>query len=489
MEGSKRPKEVRKKMPNQIIQYPVPLMLKKILKDKSSGELIVVGKNFTRNLFFSEGDLIFARTDVIEERLGEILFKIGKINRDQFLSINELITAQNERIGKILVQQKILNQRDLFFALVYQLRAIATSTFSLVSGEWNFVNKAPEVPGDSQFRVQLAGIITEGTNRLGSISYFRNKFYYKAPKAAPIPDSMKEFLSNYELDFYNELIQFKNLPNSHIIPKMKIAEDIFWKKVVLFYLLNIIDFVDAAVDKELDKNLEEILKLYEQVKLGRSDYYEILGVQHTANYNEIKNAYFDYAKKYHPDRITSAPDPDIKEKANYVFAEINKAYDTLGNPDKKKVYDSKGYKEDNQVEPVQENLAERARLLHRKAKSLYNLKKYWEASSLLDEAVRLDPGKAPYFLLLGMCQMNLPQFRRRAADNLQKAIDLEHWNVDAFIAMGLLLMSENQPLRAEGFFRKVLSINPDHAVARQKLAEITGKSDKKGKFSLFGKKK
>ena len=477
-------------MPNRIIQYPVPLMLKKILKEKSSGELIVAGKNFAKSLFFNEGDLIFAKTDVIEERLGEILFKIGKINRDQFLNINKLVNTNNERIGKILVQQQILNQRDLFFALIYQLRTIATSTFSLDSGEWNFINKAPEVPENSKFKIRLAGIIAEGTNRLGNISYFRNKYYYKAPKVSSIPKGMKEFLSIHELNFFKEFAQFKNLANSHIIPKMNVVEEIFWKKVVLFYLLNIVDFVDVTVDKELDKNLEEILKLYELVKSGRGDYYEMLGLQHTANHNEIKNAYFDYAKKYHPDRITSASDPEIKEKANFVFAEINKAYETLGNPDKKNAYDSKGYKEDDQVEPVQANLMERARLLHRKAKTLYTLKKYWEASSLLDEAVRLDPNKASYFLLLGMCQMNVPQLRRRAADNLQMAIDLEHWNVDAFITMGLLLMSENQPLRAEGYFRKVLSINPDHAVARKKLAEITGKEDKKkGKFSLFGKKK
>jgi tetratricopeptide (TPR) repeat protein len=286
------------------------------------------------------------------------------------------------------------------------------------------------------------------------------------------------------------LIQFKNLANSDIIPKMDIAEDIYWKKLVLFYLLNIVDFMDVTVNKELDKNLAEILKLYEQVKSGRSDYYEILGLQRTANYNEIKDAYFNYAKKYHPDRITSAPDPEILEKANYVFAEINKAYETLSDPDKKNYYDSKGYKEDNQVELSQENQVERARILHRKAKTLYALKKYWEASSALEEAVRLDSNKASYFLLLGMCQMNVPQLRRKAAENLQMAIDLEHMNVDAFIAMGLLFISENQSLRAEGYFRKVLSINPDHEVARKKLAEITGKDDKKkGKFSLFGKKK
>lgn len=481
-------------MPNRINQYPVPLMLKKILKDKSSGELIVAGKNFTKNLFFYNGDLIFAKTDVIQERLGEILFKIGKINREQFLSINELIKSRQDRIGKILVQKQILNQRDLFFALIYQLRTIATSTFFLVSGEWNFLNKNPEVPEDSKFSIQLPGIIAEGTNKLKSITYFRDKFYYKSPKISSIPDSLKEFLSNSEINFHAELVKLKNLANAQIISKMDIPEDVFWKKTVLFYLLNIVDFVETPIEKEPDKkedkNVEEILKLYEQLRTSRFDYYEILGVTHTANYNEIKNAYFSYAKRYHPDRISLGADSDIKEKANYVFAEINKAYETLSNSDKKNAYDAKGYKDNEQGESVQENLIERARMLYRKAKSQYNQKKYWEASSILEEVVNADPNKASYFLLLGMSQMNLPRLRRMAAENLQKAIDLENWNVDAYTAMGILLLSENQPLRAEGYFKKVLSINPDHVLASKKLLEISGKSDKKkGKFSLFGKKK
>jgi curved DNA-binding protein CbpA len=477
-------------MPNRIIQYPVPLILKKILKDKSSGELIVAGKNFTRRLFFSEGNLIFAKTDVIEERLGEILFKIGKIDRQQFLKIAELVNESDERVGKILVQNKILNQRDLFFTLIYQLRTIATSLFSLTSGEWNFINKVPEVPEDSRFSIQLPGIIAEGANKLGPISYFRNKFYYKVPKIFPIPDSTREFLSNYEISFYNELTGFTNLQNAQIIPKMKVSEETFWRKIVLLYLLNIIDFVEITVDKEIDKNVEDILTLYETLKSSRMDYYQLLGLKHTATMNEIKDAYFNYAKKYHPDRIATAPDPEIKDKANYVFAEINRAYENLSNPDKKKVYDSRGYKESDQLEPVQENMVERARLLYRRAKSMYSQQKYWEASSTLDEAVRLDPNKASYFLLLGMCQMNLPRLRRMAAENLQKSIDLEPWNVDAFTAMGLLFMTSNQTHRAEGFFRKVLSINPDHTLARKKLEEITGKGEKKKtKFSLFGKKK
>lgn len=476
-------------MPNRIIQYPVPLILKKILKDKSTGELIVVGKNFSKSLYFIDGILTFAKTTSLEERLGEILFKLGKINRDQFMDISRLIKEHNERLGEILTAKNILNQRDLFFALIYQLRTIATSTFELINGEWNFIERLPDVPEDSKFNVELPGIITEGTNKMANLAYFKNKFYYKAPRLSPIPIHIQEVLTSHELSFYKDLNSFKNTNNQQIMTNMSVSEDMFWRKLSLFFLLNLVQFDDVAVDEERDENIEKILRLFEQLKAGRMDYYQLLGLTNAASFNEIKTAYFDFAKKYHPDRISTAPDPEIKDKANFVFAEINKAYETLSNQDKKNEYDSKGYKEVGGPEGAQENLIEKGRLLYRRAKGMYNQKKFWEAASIMDEAVQLDSKKASYYLLLGLSQINMPALRRMAAANLQKAVDLEPWNVEAFTALGILFLTEGQPKRAEGFFRKTLSINPDHTLARKKLMEITGVDPKKKKFSFFGKSK
>jgi molecular chaperone DnaJ len=67
---------------------------------------------------------------------------------------------------------------------------------------------------------------------------------------------------------------------------------------------------------------------------SRPDYYKTLGVARKATPEEIKKAYRKLARKYHPDR-----NPDDKD-AEARFKEISQAHDILGDPDKRKQYDS-----------------------------------------------------------------------------------------------------------------------------------------------------
>ena len=69
----------------------------------------------------------------------------------------------------------------------------------------------------------------------------------------------------------------------------------------------------------------------------KKDYYEVLGVNKNATDEELKKAYRKLAKQYHPDA-----NPDNKEEAEKKFKEVNEAYETLSNPQKRKMYDQFG---------------------------------------------------------------------------------------------------------------------------------------------------
>ena len=68
----------------------------------------------------------------------------------------------------------------------------------------------------------------------------------------------------------------------------------------------------------------------------KREYYEVLGVSKTANDDEIKKAYRQLAKKYHPD--TNPGDKNAEEK----FKEASEAYTVLSDPQKREQYDQYG---------------------------------------------------------------------------------------------------------------------------------------------------
>lgn len=90
------------------------------------------------------------------------------------------------------------------------------------------------------------------------------------------------------------------------------------------------------------------------------NHYDTLEISHASTQEDIKSAYYELSKKYHPDKNTAA---DAKQK----FQDVSDAYETLSNFSKRKQYDrdlqargdhsrtQKTYEEVNDDDPMSES--------------------------------------------------------------------------------------------------------------------------------------
>src|SRR4051794_18527615 len=69
--------------------------------------------------------------------------------------------------------------------------------------------------------------------------------------------------------------------------------------------------------------------------MATRDFYEVLGVAHTASQEEIQRAYRTLARRYHPD---INKDPGAEDR----FKEISEAYEVLSDPEQRARYDRFG---------------------------------------------------------------------------------------------------------------------------------------------------
>lgn len=83
-------------------------------------------------------------------------------------------------------------------------------------------------------------------------------------------------------------------------------------------------------------------------RMVANSYYAVLGIQPAASAQQIRQAYRDLSKLYHPDTTTLAP-----TIATPKFQQLNEAYATLSNPERRQVYDQKiGYSRVAVVQPL-----------------------------------------------------------------------------------------------------------------------------------------
>lgn len=100
-----------------------------------------------------------------------------------------------------------------------------------------------------------------------------------------------------------------------------------------------------------------LLVLLTLTECKKLDPYKVLNVNRRASTQEIRKAYKNLAKEWHPDKNDS---PDAQSK----FVEINAAYEVLSDAEKRKRYDNYGTIDDGPGRDHPENFRHHFRKFH-----------------------------------------------------------------------------------------------------------------------------
>jgi tetratricopeptide (TPR) repeat protein len=485
----------------------IGLHLKEIAFERKSGQLNVVLPGIQKSLFFQDGGLLFAKTNDPEERLGIVLFKMGKISEEIRDAIPAL-TAPGRMIGETLIANRMITQKDLFDALLAQMWMVTLGLFPHFDAEFSFHPHERFMDQDFETKVHLSPLIERGIREME----FRPELAeFLGPRVlAPSGRGSILNLSESEKTFLDHLDGRRTA--LVLFEALEAEPALFWKSLYLLFCMDLAEDSEPArpveqapatrpeaVSVPAPKTAPELAAAIEEAldikrRLPEIDFYQILGVSSSAGEEDVKKAYFKLARKFHPDRFGRNLPPGVKEQIEDVFDYVTKAYRTLTSKDRKTTSTSKpgGTAADDD-----KDRSKNAEIRFRQGKTRFIQTRYDEALVLLEEAVRLKDDKGDYFLLLAMVESKIPELSKKAERDFLKAIELESWNPEGFVGLGYLYKREGLLLRARKQFEHALEIDSDHKAARQALSEMdeekpeAKKSGLKGILSkdLFGSKK
>lgn len=230
-----------------------------------------------------------------------------------------------------------------------------------------------------------------------------------------------------------------------------------------------------------------------------ADHFKILGLARDATDQAISIAYFQLAKRLHPDRLQALGLAERAAEAQRVFAEVNQAFAVLSNPSKRSEY-RKSLREGGALGGASEADAEQlaARLFgaeehFKKGEMALRRRHFGEAVSEFEKAVELNPDDAEHHALCAWATWCAAEDKTAAgkvvAKQLARALAMAANCVPAWYYRGMVAKEQGNVDLAIECFEKVIELKPKHHEAALELRVLRSRQSRDdGKKGLFRRK-
>jgi len=128
----------------------------------------------TKSVYFKDGEVVFASSSLLEDRLGESLRRSGKITADQIEGIQKELTPR-KKIGKLLVEKGFISSKELWMGVRRQVEEIVYSLFRYRKGKFVFLEGEVEQEKIVTISLMTHELIMEGIRRVDEWERFVEK--------------------------------------------------------------------------------------------------------------------------------------------------------------------------------------------------------------------------------------------------------------------------------------------------------------------------
>ncbi|MBK7708021.1 MAG: DnaJ domain-containing protein [Acidobacteria bacterium] len=478
-------------------------------------------------IYVRDGELLFAVSNQRRFRMFQMLLDANLITKAALVDIPEF--TNDVLLAKTLRQRDLVPETALEMLLARQVESILYETIGWKEGTWNFSPLA-RIKSDMRCNIDVQAILVKYARDLPPDSIvrrfrsFKESFGRKASFPAHINLVPREafLLSRFE----NGLLRIEELNQMTGLPDAENLRGLYslwlggflmrtgWNAPISARQITEIhsaklelkmpdEPVPEPVANEPSQPVEAVPKPESPVdspgpvpepkqeislesyllRIESSEtHYETLDVPIESSAEQIKNAYFALAKRFHPDLHYRSADDESRRRIQNAFTEIAHAYETLRNEDTRLGYDyrlkaildelRRQGKNPEKKEPTSHKQLTEASEIFDHGFNLLMEEEYEAALPYLTRAVSMAPNNARYHAYYGKVLSADRSLKFKAEAEIQTAIKLEPENPTFRLLLAEFFIDHNLLKRAEGELNRLIANFPDNSEARAMLDRL-----------------
>jgi len=484
----------------QLSEHPLAELIREIIDASLSGALRLSKGPAKVVIYFEKGELLFATSNLKAHRLRNVLRRKFTAGLDKFPA-----EMSDEELAAALIEQKTITADEMKEARSAQAAGVMRVALLWTEGHWSY-DRRVRVDAGLRVAIDADRLLLESARHL-PLEFIKTRVglgaaSYSVMKVDGVPLSSTEAMTLSRIKQADSEVSFKDLENRNLR-----AEDSLRGIFALCAagLLRAGDykpvFTEGTTESAKPKSTKAPAPAADSADSGVDEFfkrmaaatthYEVLGVPIAANDSEIKNAYHDLARRFHPDRFHQS---DLRSRLESSFARIGRAYETLIDEARRQDYDhslttkqaakapaTAPVPASKQAPPVaappsqKQSPRERAEASFQLGTDALQRNQIDEAVRYLAEAATLEPRVARYRAAYGSALRRNPTLRRAAETELQTALKIEPNNASFRVMLAELYQQVGLSKRAETEAARALAADPTNKSARTLLSNLKNK--------------